>query len=291
VGKLIKLITFKTYKPNVSGFILDKNCDNLSERLYTKAREYEYARYTLDTFKFCLILALVYFVGVISSYLYIDWNGIVAESSVSALILKILVTLLIIALVFFLFWGLTVLSYLICKSFVAIKPNSKFVAECAGYCLDLEKIERKCNVSSSFDIAKYNSRRGTYQGRLVQPEVSAQNTGSGLKPFNVVAPTETTGRTASTKGSLIPVTTGIAATTKRSTAPETSGRTATTKRSTVPETTAGTSSTPYVSIEEKIAAENAYYSGKLSAEELNKITSSYREHHTNDEHWPDVGDG
>ncbi|MBQ8731341.1 MAG: hypothetical protein IJY82_00740 [Oscillospiraceae bacterium] len=241
VGLIVKLVVSKKYSPDVSELTLDTNNKPNPRTLSKKAKAFEYPRFAVGAFKFCLAFDIAYVIGIIGCFLYMNWSALAAAGSnpIWILILKILVGILILTIAFFAFWGLMALSYRICTALVTIKSDSDFVAACAGYVVECDIIERSRSVSSEFDIGKYNKRMGISLNSTPQPNTSVQSTNPAQTSFNHSSPT----------------------------------------------------STPYVSFEEKVAAENAYYSGKLSNEELNKIITSYWEHHTNDDDWPDVGDG
>lgn len=241
VSLSVKLAVSKTYSPDISELTLDINDKYLPNKLSHNARKFEYAKYVLNTSKLCIPFDIVYVIGIIANYLYMNWNELSIEvsTSISTFITKILLAILILAVAFFAFWGLMALSCLICKAPVSIKTNTNFVVACCDYSLELERLERCRYTSSEFDIAKYRKHMGISPEKRAYPNNPIRNTIPNQTNFN----------------------------------------------------NSSVTTTPYVSIEEKIAAENAYFSGELSAEELNKTISSYWENHTIDEHWPDVGDG
>ena len=186
VGLSVKLAVSKTYSPDISELTLDINDKYLPNKLSHNARKFEYAKYVINTSKLCIPFDIVYVIGIIANYLYMNWNELSIEvsTSISTFITKILLAILILAVAFFAFWGLMALSCLICKAPVSIKTNTNFVAACCGYSLELERIERCRYTSSEFDIAKYRKHMGISPEKRAYPNNPIRNTIPNQTNFN-----------------------------------------------------------------------------------------------------------
>ncbi len=109
VGFSVRGITNAVYKPDVSSLCLSVDTNHLITKLCQKSQYYKTAKYVISPFRFCWPFAAFYVLGVAAFYLYTSRNDLPTD------VISTLSVVVLLAILFFLFLGLMILSYKLCK--------------------------------------------------------------------------------------------------------------------------------------------------------------------------------